>query len=298
MGDEFDALVASWTIDLRSRQKSTNTVRIYTGAANAFARELRTQGLTGWGDVGRAEIRGYFAGMADRTTSGNASVNWRSVQQLFKWLAEEEEIDANPMAEMSGPKAKPKPVPVVGDDDLKRLLVSLSGRDFIDRRDNAVLRVLLDTGIRRAECAGMTIPGVDLVHREAVVTGKGDRTRTVRFGFNTAKAIDRYLRVRSQHVIAERSDALWLAPRRHSPLTATGIGQLVKRRGEAVGLHLHPHKFRHTFAHLWLDQGGAEGDLMEMTGWTSRQMLDRYGASARNARALRSYDRLVIGDRF
>jgi integrase/recombinase XerD len=62
--------------------------------------------------------------------------------------------------------------------------------------------------------------------------------------------------------------------------------------------HLHPHQFRHTFAHLWLDQGGAEGDLMELAGWTSRQMLSRYGASARSARARRSYDRIELGDRF
>jgi hypothetical protein len=46
-------------------------------------------------------------------------------------------------------------------------------------------------------------------------------------------------------------------------------------------------------SHDWLDQGGAEGDLMELNGWTSPQMLRRYGASARSARARRSYDRVM-----
>jgi integrase family protein with SAM-like domain len=52
--------------------------------------------------------------------------------------------------------------------------------------------------------------------------------------------------------------------------------------------------------HVWLstDQGGAEGDLMELAGWTSRQMLTRYCASARSARARCSYDRIELGDRF
>ncbi len=43
----------------------------------------------------------------------------------------------------------------------------------------------------------------------------------------------------------------------------------------------------------WLDRGGAERDLMELNGWTSPQMLTRYGASARGARARRSYDRIM-----
>jgi hypothetical protein len=54
-------------------------------------------------------------------------------------------------------------------------------------------------------------------------------------------------------------------------------------------------RFRHHFSHTWLDRGGAEGDLMELNGWTSPQMLRRYGASARSARARRSYDRIMDG---
>ena len=49
----------------------------------------------------------------------------------------------------------------------------------------------------------------------------------------------------------------------------------------------------HHFSHTWLDRGGAERDLMELNGWTSPQMLTRYGASARSARARRSYDRIM-----
>jgi len=59
---------------------------------------------------------------------------------------------------------------------------------------------------------------------------------------------------------------------------------------------VNPHKFRHHFSHTWLDHGGNEGDLMELNGWTSPQMLRRYGASARNARARRTYDRIMSED--
>jgi len=53
--------------------------------------------------------------------------------------------------------------------------------------------------------------------------------------------------------------------------------------------------FRHHFSHTWLERGGAEGDLMELNGWSSPQMLQRYGASARGARARRHYD-IVMDD--
>ena len=56
---------------------------------------------------------------------------------------------------------------------------------------------------------------------------------------------------------------------------------------------MYPHRFRHHFSHTWLDRGGAEGDLMELNGWSSPQMLPPYGASARGARARRNYDLIM-----
>src|SRR5450756_236556 len=79
------------------------------------------------------------------------------------------------------------------------------------------------------------------------------------------------------------------------PLTPNGIYQAVARTGERAGVGVYPHRFRHHFSHAWLDRGGAEGDLMELNGWVSPQMLTRYGASARGARARRSYDRVMTG---
>ena len=77
------------------------------------------------------------------------------------------------------------------------------------------------------------------------------------------------------------------------PLTSNGIYQMIARRGRECGVAVHPHRFRHHFSHTWLDRGGAEADLMELNGWSSPQMLRRYGASARSARARRSYDRIM-----
>jgi integrase/recombinase XerD len=68
---------------------------------------------------------------------------------------------------------------------------------------------------------------------------------------------------------------------------------MIARRGRECGVAVYPHRFRRHFSHTWLDRGGAEGDLMELNGWSSPQMPRRYGASARSARARRSYDRIM-----
>jgi hypothetical protein len=68
---------------------------------------------------------------------------------------------------------------------------------------------------------------------------------------------------------------------------------MIARRGRQCGVAVYPHRFRHHFSHTWPDRGGPQGDLMELNGWSSRQMLILYGASARSARARRTYDHIM-----
>jgi integrase/recombinase XerD len=155
------------------------------------------------------------------------------------------------------------------------------------------------TGIRFSELAGICChPGdpartdLDLHAREIRIRGKGGTARIVKIGHQAARSLDRYLRARDRHPQAWRPQ-LWLGVNGRGPMTAGGIYQAVARRGRQCGVTVYPHRFRHHFSHTWIDRGGAERDLMELNGWTSPQMLTRYGASARGARARRSYDRIM-----
>jgi integrase len=248
--------------------------------------------------VTRQDVQRWIVWLLDRYSSAYASNQYRALQQFFKWLAAEEQIP-DPMAGLKPPRVPDKPVPVFTAGDLPRLERACAGRGFAQRRDAALIAVFTATGIRLSELAGIRYdagdPGrgdVDLWHREITVRGKGRKTRTVKISFDAARSLDRYLWVRARHAQAWRPQ-LWLGAGNRGPMTASGIYQVTVRRGRQCGIEVFPHRFRHHFSHTWLDRGGAEGDLMEFNGWTSLQMLRRYGASARSARARRSYDRVM-----
>jgi integrase/recombinase XerD len=296
----LQALIDSFELHLLAERKSPKTVRTYTEAAQWFAgAHLRPAGLAAWEAVTARDVQRWIVALlAQGYSDSYASNQFRALQQFFKWHATEDPDDPrpDPMTGLRPPKIDEKTVPVFTAAELSALLATCKGGGFQARRDCAILSLFRDTGIRLAELAGLGTADVDLKRREALVTGKGGKQRIVKFGYDAARALDRYLRERARQRMADAS-RLWLGTRSGGPMTASGVYQMVERRGAQARVEVHPHKFRHHFSHTWLDMGGAEGDLMELNGWTSPQMLRRYGRSAASARARRSYDRVMDGCR-
>ena len=183
--------------------------------------------------------------LLDRYSAAYASNQFRALQQFFKWLAAEEEI-GDPMAGLRQPHVPERPVPVFADGDLARLEHACAGRSFQQRRDAAMIAVFAATGMRLSELAGIRYdPGdprrsdIDLWHREITVHGKGRTTRTVKISYDAARALDRYIRARARHAQAYRPE-LWLGVNNRGPMTASGIYQVIARRGRQAASRCTP----------------------------------------------------------
>ena len=226
----------------------------------------------------------------------------RRVRHFCRWLQSEGEADQDATADIRTPAPGDPETPVLSDADLRALLSTCAGTDFTARRDTAIIMLFLDGGLRLSELAGLQVADVDLRDRIVFVAGKasrrsGPRHRAVPLGVKAARALDRYLRERRRHPYAD-TPRLWLGSRGRPTLDADGAKAMQRRRGADAGItDLHPHTFRHTWAHAFRAAGGNEGDLMLLGGWRSRAMLDRYGKAAAADRAADAYRRLSLGDR-
>lgn len=312
-------MTASWLRALKSQNKSDNTVRIYGNAVNSFARFLLDEengyqpavddegtpgrpAPTDLDEVHREHVEAYIAATIKRTSPANAHQHYRALRTFFNWLETEEEIDRTPMRTMKPPTVPEKEVPVIPDDALARLLKACKGKTYADRRDTAIITLFIDTGLRLSELTERKVEDVDLDLKVIRVLGKGGIPRSVPFGAKCASVLDRYLRAAAKHKGKPLEEDMWLwwgdRGQRGHRLTIWGVGTMIERRCQEAGIdHVHPHQFRHTFAHQWRLYDGNEDDLMRITGWRSRQMLARYGASAGAERARKAHARLSPADR-
>jgi site-specific recombinase XerD len=297
--DPWPVLWSSFERSLRADGASPATLRMYRESgdqAHAFLAERSMP--TDPAEVRRGHVEEWLIYLREGrgVSAGTQAARFSALRRFFTWLEEEGEVEQSPMLRMKGPKVEVRPPDVLTDDESRRLLDGCRGPAFEDKRDVAILRLMLDTGLRRGEVAGVKIEDLDLAGQAVQVVGKGARPAVVFFGAKVARDLDRYLRTRARHRLADLP-WLWLAQK--GPLSGDGILQMLQRRAKLGGItrHLHPHLLRHTWAHQMKAAGASDEDVMTLGRWRDRNVMARYGASAALARARETHRRMSPGDR-
>ncbi|WP_170308092.1 tyrosine-type recombinase/integrase [Paenibacillus dakarensis] len=183
-------------------------------------------------------------------------------------------IEVNPVKGIGTIKSERRIIETFSNAQIKVLLDTPNRSSFTGYRDYVIMLTLLDTGVRISELAGIKTHDIDWQARVICVYGKGRKERLVPFSRSLEKQLRLYLEIRGvldhDHVFVNIDN---------DPFQVRGIQQAIKLYGEAArikGVRVSPHTFRHTFAKMYIMNGGDSFSLQKILGHTSLEIVRMY----------------------
>ncbi len=303
----LDSLVVSFKRSLQARNLARSTIVLYVDGVERLVSYLRERGLPLDPEyISREHVELYMSEMLERPTqrtgeppkTATLSQRYRILKIWFNWLVDMDEIKHSPMERMKPPKLVQESRPVLAVEQVRALVKACEGKRFLDRRDVAIVRLFIDTGMRLFEMAALELKDIDWDNQSITIRqGKGRKARTVYFGMKALRALDQYVNLkggRRDHRAAHLPN-LWLG--QMGSIGKSGIYEMIRMRGRKAGVpFIHPHLWRHYFIHASMKKNVQLGDLMRQTGHTRVDMLLKYGEAAADERARESHRRLGPGD--
>ena len=260
------AWIGRYLAHLRTeRRLSPHTEAAYRRDLAALVAYCDGEKLGHWKQLDSFHVR-TFAAREHRDGLGPRSVQRRlsALRGFFNYLIREGVIRSNPAAEIRAPKA-PKRLPKTLDVDQVASLMEKRATDELSRRDLAMLELLYSSGLRLAELAGLDVADLDLADRTVRVLGKGSKTRILPVGKQAIAALRAWLADRAGFV---KGGAALFIGRNGERLGARAIQKRIGRWATAAGLGvpLHPHLLRHSFATHLLESSRDLRGVQELLG--------------------------------
>lgn len=293
--------VDSFLLSCKVEGKSRGTLDCYADKLRAFLWYAQHGGLPdNPAEITTQHIREFLAYLRDNdhrwgsdSLNANKPVNSTTIQRYYRvlsvfwnWMIAEELVVENPLWRIKAPKAEKKIIKGLSPQQVSRLLQEFDN-SFNGKRNRAMILVFIDSGLRLGEALNLELDDAHLEHQVLTIGGKTGE-RIVRFGTATAKALLKYLLVRSK--VKGASDKLWLTSQ-GQPLTAYGVEMVFRRLSARTGVAVHPHLLRHTFATMWLRNGGDSLMLQRLLGHTTLAMTNRYCQAVGSLDAVESHKR-------
>lgn len=222
----------------------------------------------------------------DVTVKGYVQV----IKGFFGWCVKEELLKKNPTTNLDNPKVGRYVIKTFTGDQIRAMLAACDISTMIGFRDYTIILLLLDTGIRVSELCGLTLDRVYLsVINQAFikVMGKGRKEREVGISTNVAECLWKYINV--HRAPKDKDEQSLFINLFGAPLTLAGVEQMlqeVAKRSGVTGVRVSPHTFRHTFARMFLENGGDVYKLSLLLGHSSVMVTENYlkDFESRNAR--------------
>jgi site-specific recombinase XerD len=274
---DLSRVTESYLLACRANGLSPRTTHWYDQKLRGFVDYLAGRRLPLHADDLTLEtLRGFVAHLQGQRISAFTVRGYvQVIKGLYTWLTEEGYLDDNPIVRAKMPKTPRYVVKPLEEGDLRRLLAAIDHRRPQGSRDLAIVLLLVDTGMRLGELAGLSLADGEEALRQGMVKvfGKGSRERYVPVGKAAQNALRRYM-----HLARPQGEpsALFLAVD-GIPLTAEGIRQMIRRVSERAGVRgVHPHKLRHTAAVTFLRCGGDAFALQRILGHSTLTMTRNY----------------------
>jgi len=196
---------------------------------------------------------------------------YRALSAFLNWSLSEGLISTNPLIKIKVPRAEKKVIKALSHNEVSQL-ISVLGNSFEGHRNKAMILVLIDCGLRLGELLNIKTGDINMEQQLMKVDGKTGE-RVVRYGITTAKALRSYLKLRSR--VNGHNEYLWLTEKGNT-LKDSSVETLFIKLAKKTCIHVHPHLLRHTFATLWLKNGGDSLMLQRLLGHTTLMMTNRY----------------------
>lgn len=251
---------------LVERRMSPHTDSNYRRDLQRFVAHCDSNSVNDWQGVDGQHVR-TFAATEFRRGSSPRTIQRRlsAIRSFYNYLLREGAVKLNPAIDVQAPKAK-KRLPATIDVDQMNRLLSFRTDEELSVRDKAMMELFYSSGLRLSELVGLDLQDIDLADRVVRVLGKGSKTRVVPVGRHAAEAITRWLRERTQFALVGNT-ALFVGKRgeRISPRSVQKqVAQWARRQG--LGVHVHPHMFRHSFATHLLESSQDLRGVQELLG--------------------------------
>jgi integrase/recombinase XerC len=227
------------------------------------------------------DIRSFVARLHGRGFAGHSIARilsaWRG---LYRWLIKKQGCEHNPVDGIRAPKS-PTVLPRVLSPEQAAVLLDAEVESILDIRDRAMFELFYSSGLRLAELAGLDVAGefagLDFAAGMVTVHGKRSRVRTVPVGDPALAALRAWLEIRGQIAGAAAERALFITRNGHRMSPGAIRGRLAKRaRASGLGVHVHPHMFRHSFASHLLQSSGDLRAVQELLGHASIRSTQVY----------------------